>query len=142
MRHVRFISSGQGALTIHGFPGQLNQVLVNLVRNAAEASPPGSEVFIRVKSIHRAAGEGVRITIHDRGPGIPEELREKLFDPFFTTKGLKGSGLGLWVSKALIVKHHGTIRFRSSERPGKSGTTFEVFLPLESVARNKVLTYA
>ena len=142
MRHVRFISSGQSALTIHGFPGQLNQVLVNLVRNAAEASPPDSEVLIRVKSIHRAAGEGVRITIHDRGPGIPEELREKLFDPFFTTKGLKGSGLGLWVSKALIVKHHGTIRFRSSERPGKSGTTFEVFLPLESVARNKVLTYA
>jgi signal transduction histidine kinase len=142
LQHVRLVSSGQRDLTIRGFPGQLNQVLVNLVRNAAEASPPDSEVVIRVKSVHRGGQEGVRITIHDRGPGIPEEFRERLFDPFFTTKGLKGSGLGLWVSKALIVKHHGTIRFRSSERAGKSGTTFEVFLPLESAARNPVPIYA
>jgi signal transduction histidine kinase len=53
-----------------------------------------------------------------------------MFDPFFTTKALKGSGLGLWVSKTLVVKHGGTIRFRSSERLGRSGTTFEVFLPV------------
>jgi signal transduction histidine kinase len=52
-----------------------------------------------------------------------------LFDPFFTTKDLKGSGLGLWVSRTLVVKHQGTIRFRSCRVPGKSGTTFEVFLP-------------
>jgi signal transduction histidine kinase len=61
---------------------------------------------------------------------------------FFTTKGLKGSGLGLWVSKALIVKHNRTIRFRSSERINKSGTTFEVFLPVEGVAQNTVPTNA
>ena len=136
VRHVRLVSSIQSALTICGFPGQLNQVLVNLICNAAEASPPDSEVIIRVKSIHRAGRQGVRVTIHDRGSGIPTDLREKLFDPFFTTKGLKGSGLGLWVSKALIVKHNGTIRFRSCERINKSGTTFEVFLPVEGVVQN------
>ena len=93
-------------------PGQLTQVFGNLVRNAAEASPPGSEVSIRVRSIHRAGRKGARVAIHDRGPGIPAQIREKLFDPFFTTKELKGSGLGLWVSKALVAKHEGTIRFR------------------------------
>jgi signal transduction histidine kinase len=53
-----------------------------------------------------------------------------MFDPFFTTKELRGSGLGLWVSRNLVLKHKGTIRFRSSTRPGHSGTTFEVFLPV------------
>ena len=53
-----------------------------------------------------------------------------MYDPFFTTKELKGSGLGLWVSRTLIIRHGGTIRFRSSTRTGASGTVFEVFLPV------------
>lgn len=73
------------------------------------------------------------MTIHDRGLGIPLDVRKQMFDPFFTTKELKGSGLGLWVSKTLVMKHNGTIRFRSSTRDGASGTTFEVFLPVGGV---------
>lgn len=73
---------------------------------------------------------GARVTIHDRGAGIPRQVQSMMFDPFFTTKELRGSGLGLWVSRNLVMKHHGTIRFRSSTRPGCSGTTFEVFLPI------------
>ena len=69
------------------------------------------------------------MTIHDHGGGIPQEIRESIFDPFFTTKELRGSGLGLWVTRSLVARHNGTIRFRTSERTGKSGTTFEVFLP-------------
>ena len=84
---------------------------------------------MRVRSIHRGGKKGARVTIHDCGPGIPEAIPEKLFDPFFTTKNLKGSGLGLWVSKTLVVKHQGTIRYRSSHGAGTSGTTFEVYLP-------------
>ena len=129
LRGVRLVCNAQPAVTVCGFPGQLTQVFGNLVRNAAEASPPGSEVSIRVRSIHRAGRKGARVAIHDRGPGIPAQIREKLFDPFFTTKELKGSGLGLWVSKALVAKHEGTIRFRSSDRATRTGTTFEVFLP-------------
>ncbi len=128
-RRVRLDLSRQADVNICGFPGQLTQVFGNLIRNATEAAMPGSEVSIRVRLIHRGANEGARITIHDRGAGIPEEVRDKLFDPFFTTKDLKGSGLGLWVSRTLVVKHQGTIRFRSSRAPGKSGTTFEVFIP-------------
>jgi signal transduction histidine kinase len=56
-----------------------------------------------------------------------------MFDPFFTTKELKGSGLGLWVSRTLVLKHGGTIRFRSSRRAGSSGTMFEVFLPVDGI---------
>ncbi len=115
-----------------GFPGQLNQVFSNLIRNAAEAAPAGSEVVVRVSTVTRARGQGTRITVHDRGSGIPLEVRQNVFDPFFTTKDLKGSGLGLWVSRSLIERHRGTIRFRTSVRPGKSGTTFEVFLPNSS----------
>jgi two-component system, NtrC family, sensor kinase len=126
---VRLVCDLRPTPAIHGFPGQLGQVIGNLVRNAAEAAPPESEVKIRVRTIHRGGREGVRISIHDRGAGIPEEVRQKMFDPFFTTKDLKGSGLGLWVSRSLVLRHGGTIRFRSSERAGCNGTTFEVFLP-------------
>jgi two-component system, NtrC family, sensor kinase len=128
-RRVRVVFDRRPTFTIYGFPGQLSQVLGNLVRNAAEAAQPGTDVVIRVRSFHRDGREGARVTIHDRGAGIPRDVQRMMFDPFFTTKELRGSGLGLWVSRNLVMKHHGTIRFRSSTRPGASGTTFEVFLP-------------
>ena len=128
-RRVRLKFSLLSTQAIHGFPGQLNQVFGNLIRNATEAAQPNTEVTVRVRSIHRTGREGARVTIHDRGQGIPKDIRAKIFDPFFTTKDLKGSGLGLWVSKTLVMKHGGTMRFRSRTRDGHSGTTFEVFLP-------------
>lgn len=139
LRRVRIACPSPSALTICGFPGQLKQVFVNLIRNATEASPPDTQVAVRIKSILRRGCRGARVTIHDRGAGISESIRERLFDPFFTTKELKGSGLGLWVSRTLISNHGGTIRFRSSERRGKSGTTFEVFLPGGDEANQGVL---
>jgi signal transduction histidine kinase len=72
----------------------------------------------------------VRITIADSGPGIPAEDRPHLFEPFFTTKKEVGTGLGLWVCKNIVKKHHGSIRMRSSAAPGRSWTAFSVFLPL------------
>ncbi len=132
-RQVRISCASNPSVTVCGFPGQLSQVFSNLIRNAAEASPAGSEVVIRVRPAHRGDREGARVSIHDRGPGIPEDIRDRLFDPFFTTKGLKGSGLGLWVSKTILMRHHGTIRFRSSLRAGCTGTTFEVFLPTNAL---------
>jgi signal transduction histidine kinase len=135
-RQVRVVCERKPTLAIRGFPGQLSQIFGNLVRNAAEAAPQGSEVVVRVRSICRDGREGTRVTIHDRGPGIPREIRKQMFDPFFTTKELKGSGLGLWVSKNLILKHMGTIRFRTSTREGASGTTFEVFLPVGGLSAN------
>ena len=126
---VRLVLEKKSAETVHGFPGQLVQVFSNLLRNAAEASSPGSQVTVRIRSVVRAGRRGNLVTIHDCGSGIPAELRANIFDPFFTTKELRGSGLGLWVSKSLVANHQGTIRFRTSQKSGMSGTTFEVFLP-------------
>lgn len=128
-RRVSVVLQHRSSEKIFGFPGQLAQVITNVVRNAAEAAAPGSEVVVRLYSVERMGRRGSRITVHDRGIGIPAEIRENIFDPFFTTKELRGSGLGLWVSKSLVERHYGTIRFRSSDRPGRSGTTFEIFLP-------------
>jgi two-component system, NtrC family, sensor kinase len=134
VRRVSVICHCGPTLSIHGFPGQLTQIFSNLIRNAAEAAPQGSEVVVRVRAIVRRGRQGARVTIHDRGPGIPADIRQQMFDPFFTTKELKGSGLGLWVSRNLVMKHDGTIRFRSSTRERASGTTFEVFLPIGGVS--------
>jgi two-component system NtrC family sensor kinase len=129
-RHVRVECDCRPTLAINGFPGQLRQIFNNLIRNAAEAAPEGTVVVVRVRSISRGGRAGTRVTIHDRGRGIPAEVRRQIFDPFSTTKELKGSGLGLWVSRNLIMRHNGTIRFRTSTREGASGTIFEVFLPV------------
>jgi signal transduction histidine kinase len=128
-RRIRVVYDQRPTLRIYGYPGQLSQVFGNLVRNAAEASRPDTQVVVRVRRIHRRGGEGTRVTIHDCGSGIPEQVQKLMFDPFFTTKELRGSGLGLWVSRNLVMNHKGTIRFRSSTKPGASGTMFEVFLP-------------
>ncbi|MGA8531294.1 MAG: ATP-binding protein [Acidobacteriaceae bacterium] len=133
-RQVRVVCDRRPTLAIHGFPGQLRQVFGNLVRNAMEAARPGSDVTVRVRPIRRAGRAGTRVTIHDCGSGIEKSVQKRMFDPFFTTKELRGSGLGLWVSRSLVMKHQGTIRFRSSTRPGASGTTFEVYLPVGGVS--------
>ncbi len=132
-RRVGIVLQRRPTLAIQGFPGQLAQVFGNLLRNATEASPTESLVCVRVYPAHRDGQEGTRVTIHDKGAGIPLSVQEQMYDPFFTTKELKGSGLGLWVSKTLILKHKGTIRFRSSTRDGSAGTTFEVFLPVGGI---------
>ncbi len=132
-KQVRLKFDVQTTPRIHGFPGQLTQVFANLLRNAIDASPASSEVTVRLRPLF--GGKCASIVVHDRGPGIPITVREKMFDPFFTTKELKGSGLGLWVSRRIIAEHAGVIRFRSSECPGTSGTSFAVFLPAEQVAK-------
>lgn len=126
---VRLVLQKKPAGNIRGFPGQMVQVFSNLIRNAIEVSSAGAEVTVRLGSVKRQGLAGNRVTIHDRGAGIPAEIRGNIFDPFFTTKQLRGSGLGLWVSRSLITRHQGTIRFRSCQLPSRSGTTFEIFLP-------------
>jgi PAS domain S-box-containing protein len=115
-------------------PGELNQVILNLIVNAAHAiadvvSKGGSEKgMIRVRTLSLA--EWAEIRIQDSGSGIPEEVRTKIFDPFFTTKEIgKGTGQGLAIARSVIVdKHAGTIHFETEI--GK-GTTFIIRLPRE-----------
>jgi signal transduction histidine kinase len=99
----------------------LTAALVNLVKNAVQASPPGGRV--RVTGRGEAAGYAIRV--QDHGAGVPEAERERIFEPFFTTRE-KGTGLGLPLSRKIARAHGGELRLVSS--PGV--TTFELTLPL------------
>ncbi len=115
-----------------GFSGELRQVLANLIGNALDAMRRGGRLQLRVHgSRNFATGHlGLRIVVADSGHGMSPEIRRRIFEPFFTTKESVGTGLGLFVSKELIEKRGGTIKLRSSDRPGHSGSTFSIFLPV------------
>jgi len=108
-----------------GDPGQLQQVLTNLLINAADALQGQGTVTITTRP--GPEREGVVLTFADNGPGIPAYIRDKIFEPFFTTKPVgKGTGLGLSIVYSVIQRHGGTIEVDS--RPGV-GTTFTIRLP-------------
>ena len=106
--------------------GGIEQALLNLLNNALEAVKEGTgAVTLRVQ--FDAAAQAVRIRITDNGEGMDTRMKKNLFQPFHSTKGLKGTGLGLVVTKKIIEEHGGTIAVESE--PNK-GTTFTITLPL------------
>jgi PAS domain S-box-containing protein len=119
---------------LNAFPGELRQVFSNIIVNAADAlEKSGDKLCIHVfqsPDWTNLTQRGLRITISDNGCGIPVERRAQVFEPFFTTKGNRGTGIGLWVSLGIVKKYGGKIRFRTSVRQGRSGTTFSIFLPV------------
>jgi len=120
---------GQALPTVHGDPGQLTQVFLNLVLNAIDAMPAGGTLTISVGQT--SDGESVEIRFTDTGIGIPEQHLGSVFDPFFTSKKkAKGTGLGLSVSLGIVKQQGGDIQVQS--RVGK-GTTFTVSLPTAKV---------
>ena len=100
------------------------QVLSNLIGNAFDALPEEGHLAIKL----RKNGVAIDIFVGDNGPGIPAMHVAKLFEPFFTTKGAGGNGLGLSLSMRIVDDHQGKIMFRTSCRPGRSGTVFKVRL--------------
>jgi signal transduction histidine kinase len=116
------------------FPGELNQVVLNLVVNAAHAiqeakakGDPDRQGVIRIST--RKEAEEVVIQVEDNGAGIPEAIRQRIFEPFFTTKPIgKGTGQGLAIAHSVIVdKHKGRLNLDSEV--GR-GTRFTIALPL------------
>jgi len=113
---------------VYCIASQINQVLLNLLVNAAQAIPGKGEITIRSGQV----GNEVFIAIADTGTGIPAEVLPRLFEPFFTTKPVgKGAGLGLSIAYGIVHKHGGRIEVDSTV--GK-GTTFTVWLPIEPLA--------
>jgi signal transduction histidine kinase len=104
-----------------GHADKLRQVLVNLVRNAAEAAGPGGSVAVRVS----AGADGAEVAVEDSGPGVDPEARPRLFEPFFTTKP-RGTGLGLAVSRAIARAHGGDLA--ADAAPG-GGARFALRIP-------------
>ena len=117
--------------SLHGFPGELKQVFLNLIGNAVQAMPEGGKLRLRVTACAEGYDRrpGILISITDTGSGISPESAKQLFEPFFTTKSMKGTGLGLWISKGIIQKYGGTIRFRTFCFASGKTTSFQVFLP-------------
>jgi signal transduction histidine kinase/DNA-binding response OmpR family regulator len=118
------------------FAGELRQVMSNLVANAIDASEPGNRIRLRIRPGRAHGRQGVWISVADRGRGIPRDFYPEVFKPFASSKGMRGTGLGLWVTQSIVARHEGFIRFYSSTRPGKSGTVFAVFIPLLSAIRD------
>jgi len=126
LTNVRVEKEIETGLRVRGFAGQIDQVFMNLITNAAQAigaRERGGTIRVAVAR----AGDDVEISIADDGPGIPPEVIPRIFDPFFTTKDVgEGSGLGLSIVHGIIERHGGKIRVDS--RVGE-GTTFRITLP-------------
>jgi len=124
--------------TIRCFDGEIRQVLSNLIANALDAisSAPGHLLIRTREATHWITGErGIVFTVADTGSGIAKETIKRLFEPFFTTKGTIGNGLGLWLSKEIVLRHKGAFGLRSSQSPVHHGTVFTLFLPFDSATR-------
>jgi len=116
-----------GPLPVRGDPGQLRQVLLNVLLNACQATPDGGRLAVR---FGRTTGPGgapaAAVQIVDSGPGIPADHLARIFEPFFTTK-VNGTGLGLSICLDIMSRHHGSIRLDSQVG---DGTTVHLTLPL------------
>jgi signal transduction histidine kinase len=119
-RPVRVEAAARPLASLHR--GKITQLVINLVQNAAQASPPGEAVVVRVD----ADGTHAQLSVLDRGPGIPAEVRARLGEPFFTTKE-RGSGLGIGISRRVAADHGGSLEHLA--RPG-GGTEARLRLPL------------
>jgi signal transduction histidine kinase/HAMP domain-containing protein len=139
------------ALDLFCFAGEIRQVIANLVGNAVDATSNGGRILVRARKSRNWAQPsqtGVRFVVADTGSGMEPEVRERVFEPFFTTKEVTGTGLGLWVSHAIIVKHNGVVHLRSraaapqsrngADKSGTvaSGTVFEIFIPDDPTLAN------
>ncbi|GMU44669.1 MAG: sensor histidine kinase [Xanthomonadales bacterium] len=110
---------------IHGVASQINQVLLNLITNAAQAMGDSGTLTL----VSRRSGDQVEIDVGDTGGGIPDEVLPKIFDPFFTTKPVgEGTGLGLSIVHKIVQSHGGTIKVRTAP---KKGSTFTISFPVD-----------
>lgn len=134
-------SAARRGVTLRSDPGQdlvvecdaqkVKQALVNLIQNAIEASPRGAEVRIATES---AGGDNAAVRVVDEGPGIDDELRQRLFTPGFTTKD-RGTGIGLVVARSVIEQHGGALRL---ENRAGGGCTAVLTLPRKPAAGGEV----
>jgi PAS domain S-box-containing protein len=122
----------KGDPEVYAVADEIRQLITNLLSNSIDAVTRGGQIRLRISAAtewNRKGRSGARLTVADSGSGIPKAVRSELFEPFFTTKKEVGTGLGLWLSKGIVERHHGSIRVKSRSEPGNGWTVFSVFLP-------------
>lgn len=123
--HARLTSSIEPSVSVYAVPGELQQVIFNLLLNAAQFTPAGREIRLE---LHRNA-TSAQLHILDQGPGIPSAIQDRIFQPFFTTRGNEGTGIGLWHSREIVRRMGGDLTFASCPEL-RPGANFTVTLPL------------
>ncbi len=114
-------------------PESFYDALLNLVSNAIEAIPEEqTDGYVKVKTRKLQGRNQARINIVDNGPGIPDDIRDKIFNLFFSTKGQKGTGIGLAATRKIIEEHGGTIELK---REKIQGAHFAIYLPIQPVEK-------
>jgi signal transduction histidine kinase len=124
---IKLVSRRGPLMKISADPGQIDEVLNNLITNAINYSPDGGEVMVIAANM----GEHVEIQVRDQGVGIPQEEIPRIFEKFYRVKNPRtrkvvGTGLGLSIVKGIIEAHHGSIKVDSEM---EKGTTFTILLP-------------
>jgi two-component system sporulation sensor kinase C len=115
---------------------EIRQVFNNLISNAIDAMPEkGGRLLIRTRDATepRSGVPGIMLTVADTGVGIGPDTMRNIYQAFYTTKGIRGTGLGLWISSEIVRRHHGRLMVRSCTGQGRSGTVFALFLPLDGL---------
>jgi len=133
-RNIRLVKQVRFNGSVPARPRELRQAFSSLVANSLDAVPDGGDLMVRVSRARdwRTGIPGITVTVADSGLGIEPQHRHRIFEPFFTTKRDTGTGLGLWLTREIVLRHSGRIRFRTNARPGRSGTTVSIFLPTAS----------
>lgn len=122
----RVVCDLPGELMVRGSAGQLQQVVMNLVENARDATADRAQPRLSIRAT--VADGNVELVFHDNGPGVPAEHLTRVFDPFFTTKPVgKGTGLGLAISYGIVERHHGRLTVANG---AQGGAVFMLTLPL------------
>ena len=137
--HVSVEKRKRASKPVLCFEGEIRQVLDNLIANAIDAmQPEGGRLLLRSReATHWKTGRrGLMLTVADTGAGIDPQIFDRIFEAFFTTKGYTGTGLGLWVSQEIVVRHAGALQVRSSRTGGRRGTVFALFLPFDAASRS------
>jgi signal transduction histidine kinase len=127
--NIGLVVEAPEALRIQADVGQIKQVLINLVQNAADSIGRDGMITLRARADRKRLAEGeqevVILEVADTGKGIPPEVGRRLFDPFFTTKD-NGTGLGLSIAARIVQKHGGALQYQTQVN---RGTTFGIVLP-------------
>ncbi len=133
---VELITDWQPVPPVLFIPGQLGQVLTNLIVNASQAMPQGGRLFVGC----RPDEAGVQIVLRDSGPGVPAELREHIFEPFVSGRaGGDNAGLGLYVCHEIVTHNGGALRLAEPCEGRDEGATFYIDLPAAAAAADSPL---